>query len=44
MLDKKTSTKNQSMEWSVVCEKNIAEALRATLNWKVPVRDQIPTF
>jgi hypothetical protein len=31
------------MEWSPVCEKELAEALRAMLNWKVPGRDQIPS-
>jgi hypothetical protein len=35
---------NPSMEWSPVCEKDIAEALRTTLNWEVPGRDQIPNF
>jgi hypothetical protein len=32
------------MEWNPVCETDIAEALRATLNWKAPGRDQIPNF
>ena len=32
---------NPSMEWSPVCEKDVAEALRTTLNWKAPGRDQI---
>jgi hypothetical protein len=32
---------NPSMEWSPVCDKDIAEALRKTLNWKAPGRDQI---
>jgi len=31
------------MEWSPVCEKDVAEALR-TLNWKAPVRNQIVNF
>ena len=35
---------NSSMEWSPLCEKNVAEALRTTLNWKAPGRDQIPYF
>jgi len=40
------SIKNQyqqkpSMEWSPVCEKDVAEALRTTLNWKALRRDQI---
>jgi erythromycin esterase-like protein len=26
------------------CEKDVAEALRATVNWKAPGRDQIPNF
>jgi hypothetical protein len=32
------------MEWSPVCEKDIAEALRTTLNFKAPGRDQIANF
>jgi hypothetical protein len=32
------------MEWSPICEKDIAEALRTTLNWKAPGRDQLPNF
>jgi hypothetical protein len=36
--------KNPGMEWSPVCEKDVTEALRATLNWKAPGRDQIPNF
>jgi hypothetical protein len=35
---------NSSMEWSPVCEKDVAEALRTTLNWKVPGADQIADF
>jgi len=35
---------NPSMEWSPVCEKDVAEAPRTTLNWKVPGRDQITNF
>jgi hypothetical protein len=31
------------MEWSPICAKDVAEALR-TLNWKAPGRDQIPNF
>ena len=31
------------MEWSSICAKD-AEALRTTLNWKAPGRDQIPNF
>jgi len=27
-----------------MCEKDVAEALRTTLNWKAPGRDQIPNF
>jgi len=34
---------NPSMEWSPICVKDVAEALR-TLNWKAPGRDQIPNF
>jgi hypothetical protein len=30
------------MEWSTVCEKDFAEALRVTLNWKALGRDQMP--
>ena len=32
------------MEWSPVCEKDVAQALRTTLNWKAPGRDQIANF
>ena len=32
------------MEWSPICEKDVAEALRTTLNWKVPGRDRIPNL
>ena len=32
------------MEWSPKCEKDVAEALRTTLSWKSPGRDQIPNF
>jgi len=32
------------MEWSPVCEKDVAEALRTTLSWKAPGRDQIVNF
>ena len=32
------------MEWSPVCERDVAEALRTTLNWKAPGRDQIANF
>jgi hypothetical protein len=44
MLDKKQYQKNPGMEWSSVCKKDVAEALRATLNWKASGRDQIPNF
>jgi hypothetical protein len=29
------------MEWSPLCEKEVAEALRITQSWKAPGRDQI---
>ena len=32
------------MEWSPVCGKDVTEALRTTLNWKAPGRDQIANF
>jgi hypothetical protein len=32
------------MEWSPVCEKYVVEALRTTLNWKAPGRDEIVNF
>ena len=32
------------MDWSPVREKDVAEALRTTLNWKAPGRDQIAHF
>ena len=35
---------NPSTEWSPVCEKDVAKALRTTLNWKAPGRDQIANF
>ena len=35
---------NPSMEWSPVCEKDVAAALRITLNWKASGRDQIANF
>jgi len=33
-----------SMEWSPICEKEVVEALRSTLSWKAPGRNQIPNF
>jgi hypothetical protein len=33
-----------SMEWSPICETEVAEALRSTLSWKAPGRDQISNF
>jgi hypothetical protein len=35
---------NPRMEWSPICEKDVAEELRTTLNWKAPGREQIPNF
>jgi hypothetical protein len=35
---------NPSMEWSPVCEKDVAEALRTTPNWKAPGRDRMAIF
>jgi hypothetical protein len=32
------------MEWSKVCEKDVTEVLRTTLNWKAPGREQIVNF
>jgi len=32
------------MEWNPVCEKDVAETLITTLNWKAPGRDQIANF
>jgi len=32
------------MDWSPVCEKDAADALRTTLNWKAPGRVQIAHF
>ena len=32
---------NQNMEWSPICAKDVAAALRTMLNWKTPGRDQI---
>jgi hypothetical protein len=36
--------RDPSMEWSPICEKYVAEALRTTLNWNAPGRDQIPNL
>jgi hypothetical protein len=41
---KKQYQQNSSMEWSLVCEKDVAEALRTTLKWKAPGREQIVNF
>jgi len=35
---------NPSMEWSPVCEKDVADALRTMLNWKAPGRNLIANF
>ena len=35
---------NPSMEWNPICEKDVADALRTTLNWKAPGSDQIANF
>ena len=44
-LDKKNQyQQTPSMEWRPICEKDVVEALRTTLNWKTPGRDQIPNF
>ena len=32
------------MKWSPICAKDVAEALRTTLNWKAPGRDQTSNF
>jgi len=39
-----SNQQNQSMEWSPECEKDVADSLRTTLNWKAPGRDQITNF
>jgi hypothetical protein len=44
VLIKKTVPTKPSMEWSLISEKDVAEALRTTLNWKALGRDQIPNF
>jgi hypothetical protein len=36
--------RNLRMEWGPICEKDVTEALKTTLNWKAPGRDQIPNF
>jgi hypothetical protein len=41
---KKQYQQNPDIELSPVCGKDVTEALRVTLNWKAPVRDQIPNF
>jgi hypothetical protein len=33
-----------SVEWSPICKIDVAEALRTTLNWEAPGRDQISNF
>jgi hypothetical protein len=38
-IKKKQSQQNPSMEWNPVSEKDVAEALKTTLNWKAPGRD-----
>ena len=35
---------NPRMEWSPLCEKDVANALSTMLNWKAPGRDQIANF
>jgi hypothetical protein len=35
---------NRSMERSPLCEKDVAETPRTTLNWKAPGKDQIANF
>jgi hypothetical protein len=32
------------MKWSPVCAKDVAEALRTTINWRGPGRNQVPNF
>jgi hypothetical protein len=49
IIERRAEYKNQyqqnpSMEWSPICAKEVAEALRTTLNWKAPGRDHIPNF
>jgi len=43
-LKKNQYQQNSCMEWSPVCEKDVVEALRTTLNWKAPGTDQIVNF
>ena len=35
---------NPSLQWSPVCDKDVAHALITTLNWKAPGRDQMANF
>jgi hypothetical protein len=44
MLDKGPVPAKPSMKWSPICEKDVTEALRTTLNWKAPGIYQIPNF
>jgi len=45
VLNKNQYQQNPRREWSPLCEKrNVAEALKTTLNWKAPGRDQIANF
>ena len=43
-IKKNQYQQNPSMEWSPICPKDVAEALKTTLNWKAPGRDKIPNF
>ena len=41
---KVTPFREPGILWSPICEKEVAEALRTTLSWKAPGRDQTPNF
>jgi hypothetical protein len=41
---KKQCQQNPCMEWKPISETQVTMALRTTLNWKAPGRDQIPNF
>jgi hypothetical protein len=44
VLDKGQVPTKPGMEWSPICEKDVAEALRTTLKRKTAERDQIANF
>ena len=43
IMERRTGLKTRTNKIQA-CEKDVAEALRTTLNWKAPGRDQIANF